>query len=198
LEAPRALPLNDQELVRIAVEQAPAVVTAKATVNSADAATSVSRAQYFPTLSLSSGTDWSNQAFQISEGNKGWSMRVGLSYPLFNGFSREAQVANSDVQLRNARATLAAAERQARADVERLLGELRLAEQQIALANEALTVAQEDLRVNQERYRLGMTTILDLLLSQNSLRSAENGQVSARYDYEIARAQLESLVGRQL
>ena len=198
LVAPRAMPLNDQELARIAVDQAPAVVTARATVNAADAATSVSRAQYFPTLSLSSGTDWSNQEFQISEGNKGWSMRVGLSYPLFNGFSREAQVANSDVQLRSARAALAAAERQARADVERLLGELRLAEQQIVLANEALTVAQEDLRVNQERYRLGMTTILDLLLSQNSLRSAENGQVSARYDYEIARAQLEALVGRTL
>ena len=198
LVAPRAMPLNDQELARIAVDQAPAVVTARATVNAADAATSVSRAQYFPTLSLSSGTDWSNQEFQISEGNKGWSMRVGLSYPLFNGFSREAQVANTDVQLRSARAALAAAERQARADVERLLGELRLAEQQIVLANEALTVAQEDLRVNQERYRLGMTTILDLLLSQNSLRSAENGQVSARYDYEIARAQLEALVGRKL
>jgi TolC family type I secretion outer membrane protein len=198
LAVARALPTDDAQLVQLAVEHAPAVVTAEATVNSARAGTSVARAQYLPTLRFSSGYDWSNQEPTFNNGNSGWSMRLSMSYPLFNGFSRENQVASADVQMRNATSALAAAQRQVRADVERVLGQLRLAEQQIVLANEALSVAREDLRVNQERYRLGMATILDLLLSQNSLRSAESDVVGARYDYEIARAELEVLVGRSL
>jgi outer membrane protein len=194
----RPLPLAEAELVRLAEQQSPSVKASEAAVSAADAATSVTRASYLPTLRLSSGYDWSNQRASFTNGNTGWNMRLSGSYPVFNNFSREAQVANSDVNLRNAQANFSLAKRQARADVERILGELKLAEQQIALATEALAVAQEDLRVNQERYRLGMSTILDLLLSQNSLRSAENGLVSARYDYEIARAQLEALIGRTL
>jgi outer membrane protein len=194
----RPLPMSEADLIRLAEQQSPGVKSSEAAVSAADAATSVSRASYLPTLRLSSGYDWSNNEASFTNGNTGWSLRLSGSYPLFNNFSREAQVANSDVNLRNAQANFGLAKRQARADVERILGELKLAEQQIALATEALAVAQEDLRVNQERYRLGMSTILDLLLSQNALRSAENNLVSARYDYEIARAQLEALIGRTL
>jgi outer membrane protein len=198
LAVPRPLPLADAELVRQALAQSPAIVSATAAVTAARAGTAVARAQYLPTLSLGTGYDWSNREPTFSNGNTGWSLRLNMSYPIFNGFSRESQVANADVQLRNATASRTAAERQVRADVQRVLGGLRLAEQQIRLASEALTVAREDLRVNQERYRLGMATILDLLLSQTSLRSAESDLVGTRYDYEIARAELEALIGRQL
>lgn len=198
LLVPRPLPVSEAEVIRLAEQNAPAINTAEAAVNSADAATSVARASYLPTLRFSSGYDWSNNEPTFNNGNTGWSMRLSASYPVFNGFSRESQVASSNVNLRNAQATLSAARRQVRADVERALGDLRLAEQQIALATEGVAVAQEDLRVNQERYRVGMSTILELLLSQNALRSAENDLVSARYDYEIARAQLEALIGRPL
>src|SRR5262245_12505858 len=198
LAVPRPLPVADAELVRQAVAQAPAIVSADAAVTAARAGTAVARAQYLPSLSLGSGYDWSNREPALTNGNTGWSLRLSMSYPIFNGFSRESQVANANVQLRTATAARTAAERQGRADVERVLGQLRLAEQQIKLAGDGLTVAREDLRVNQERYRLGMATILDLLLSQTSMRSAESDLVGARYDYEIARAELEALIGRQL
>lgn len=198
LAVPRALPMSDAEILKLAEANAPSIETAEATLNSAQAGTSVARASYLPTLRLSSGMDWSNQQARLDRWSDSWNARLSLSYPLFNNFSRENNVAVADANVRNAQATLAAAQRQVRADAARLLGDLRLAEQQVTLATEALEVAREDLRVNQERYRLGMSTILDLLLSQNSLRSAESDLVGARYDYEIARAELEALIGRQL
>src|SRR5690606_11393966 len=85
-----------------------------------------------------------------------------------------------------------------RADLERVLTSLRLAEEQIALAAEAVEVAGEDLRVVEERYRLGAATSIDLLQSQAALVEAEQALVTARYDYLIARAPLEALVGREL
>jgi outer membrane protein len=194
----RPLPMTDAELVRLAEQNAPTVSVAEAAVTSARAGTSVAKASYLPTVRLSSGYDWSNPQARLDNWSDSRNLRLSLSYPLFNNFSREVNVASADANVRNAVATLAAAQRQVGADVQRALGDLRLAEQQVRLAVETIEVAREDLRVNQERYRLGMSTILDLLLSQNSLRSAEGQLVSTRYDYEIARAELEALVGRQL
>jgi len=54
------------------------------------------------------------------------------------------------------------------------------------------------LRVTQERYRLGAGTLLDLLTAQANMTQAEVNQVSARYNYLIARAQVEALVGHPL
>jgi len=195
---PRALSMSNEQIVSLAIDAAPAVRSAEASLDAARASASVSRASYFPTLRFSSGYDWSNNEMNIESGRTSWSLRLNLSYPIFNGFTREADVANANIQTRTATADLHAAQRQARADAERVLGALNLAEEQLALRREALAVAEEDLRVQQERYRLGMTTILELLTSQSALRSAESNLVTARYDYEIARAELEALVGREL
>jgi outer membrane protein TolC len=59
-------------------------------------------------------------------------------------------------------------------------------------------VAREDYRVQQERYTHGSATILELVSSQIALLQAEYDLINARYDYQIARAQLESLVGQEL
>jgi outer membrane protein TolC len=49
-----------------------------------------------------------------------------------------------------------------------------------------------------ERYRLGVATIVDLLVSQESLTQAELEVVNARFGYLQALAQIEAIVGRPL
>jgi len=195
---PRPLSVSDEELAMMVVRNAPSVRAAESAVRSAEAGAAAARAQYFPSLRFSSGYDWFNQDATLSGGRTSWSMRVGLSYPLFNGFAREASVERAEVEVTVARAQAEDARRAARAELERVLTGLRLAEQQIALAEEAVRVAEEDLRVQQERYRLGASTFLDQVASQVNLLQAELNRVAARYDYQIARAELEALVGREL
>jgi outer membrane protein TolC len=197
-QVPRPLAVPEPELVSLVSEQAPAVTTAEANYDATRASASAARAQYLPTLRLSGGYDWFNQNAQFNGGNLSWTMRVGLSYPLFNGFTREDNIARAEATARNASATATDARLKARADFERVMNALKLAEEQIALSTQAVEVAEEDLRVQEERYRLGMSTILDRITSQVNLMDAENNEVAARYDYEIARAQLEALIGRQL
>jgi len=62
----------------------------------------------------------------------------------------------------------------------------------------ALTAAREDLRVQLDRYRLQEATIIDVLTSQNELAQAQSALIQARFDYRVARAQIESIIGRQL
>ena len=54
------------------------------------------------------------------------------------------------------------------------------------------------MRVQQERYRVGASTILDLLTSQAALTTAGVNVVQTRFNYLISRATLEALVGHAL
>jgi outer membrane protein TolC len=192
------LSLSDEELLSLVLEQSPTVQTAQANLQANQAAVSSAKSQWWPSLSMSGSYTWNNAAYSFARGSKSWSTGLNLSYPVFNGFSREDANERAAVNLMVSRAQLDDDQRQVRANLEQVLNDLRLAEQQIELANEALSVAEEDLRVLNSRYGLGAATILDLITSQISVTQAEIDVISARYDYQIARAQLEALVGREL
>ena len=196
--APEPLQLGDEQLEQLVLSRSPQVVTAEASLRASEAGIRVARTQYFPTVNLGGGYDWFNQNAQFDGGRLSWSTRLSLNYPLFNGFQREDAVERARVNATTARYQMADTRRAARAELQAALAALRLAEEQIALAEEAVQVATEDLRVQQERYRVGVATILEQLTSQTALVEAENDLVAARYDYQIARAQLEALAGREL
>jgi len=196
--APSPLALSDEELFALVLEQSPTVQTAQANVRSSEAGVGASRSQWYPNVNLSGGYTWNNQEFSLNQGNTSWSTGISLSYPIFNGFSREDANERASIGLRVSRAQLDDVQRLARVNLDRVLNDLRLAEQQIVLTEEALRVAQEDLRVVTSRYTLGAATILDQITSQLAVTQANIDVIAARYDYQIARAELEALVGREL
>ena len=53
-------------------------------------------------------------------------------------------------------------------------------------------------RVQRARYELGASTLLEVLTSQTALDQARTALIRARYDYRVAKAQLEALIGRDL
>ena len=96
------------------------------------------------------------------------------------------------------RSTASDAKRAVQAEVITRVAELDAARARIEITGTSVVAAREDLRVQQERYRLGISTIVDLLTSQEALNQAEVDQVNARFDYLRAKAQLEALIGRNL
>ena len=125
-------------------------------------------------------------------------LRIGLSWTLFNGFKREQTVAQNAANLDFAKAQAADARRQIDAQLTQQLAATFTAWAQIAIAGADVAAATEAVRVQQERYRLGAGTLLDLLTAQANLTQAAVSQVQARYNYLIARAQLEAIVGHSL
>lgn len=195
---PKPLALGREELRELVLRQSPAVQSAEANVAAADASLRAARGQYFPSITASSGYDWFNNDPTLTGGRTSWNLRLSVNFPVFNRFQREESVSRASVQRDIARTVAADARRQALTDLERILGSLELAEQQVILAREAVLAAEEDFRVQQERYRLGVSTILDQVTSQLNLVQAEIDLIAARYDYQVARAELEALVGRSL
>lgn len=189
-----------------AEQQAPSVIQADAAVNSAEASVSVARAAYFPTISASysrslSGSPSTPTATEPSPGwdwRGNWSAGLRLSWQIFNGFSRESNVTRSLSSRNAARAQADDARRAVQAQLTQYLAALASAEQSLAIAQASLAAADEGLRVQQERYGLGMATIVDVLASQISVDQADVDIVRARFDYLVAKAQIEALIGREL
>lgn len=195
---PSPIQSSREEIIASLVAQAPSVKAAEANVLAAEASIGSARSAYYPTVRLSAGYDWSSDYLGFAESRTGWSVRLGLSYPIFDGFQRDANVVRATTQSEVSQAQLLDTRRAVRSEAERVLSQLQLAEQRVTMARQAVEVAEEDLRVQQERYRLGATTILELLTSQANLVEAQNNLVSLRFDSLLSRAELESILGRKL
>ena len=195
-------PLPDTAALRaMTVDRAPRVEQADAEARAAGARVAVSRQTYFPRITYSAGNSRSSDEPPWDHTNpyfKGWNVGVTLSWTLFNGFSRESQVVAASVLRDNAEANAADTRRAVTAELAQQISALTTAYEKIDIARANVAAATEDLRVQNERYRVGAATILDLLTSQAALTTAEKDYVQSRFDYLIARAQLEALVGHEL
>ena len=193
--------LPDTAGLRADLASAPQLLEAEAQARAARSQVGVSRAAYWPTISTSVSSNMSGleAPWESTDtyGN-GWSVRLSVSWPLFNGFTRERQLTNSFVQSDVAAARAADTRRLLIASLTQQLAAVSTAYEQITIARANVAAATEDLRVQNERYRVGAATILDLLITQAALTGAETSHVQARFDYLIARAELEALIGRTL
>jgi outer membrane protein len=195
-----ALPDSAQlaELAKIG----PAVQQAQANLDASKTAVKASKATYLPSLSASysrsgSGTDprfgFGNDPFTYSG-----RLAFSLSYPIFNNFQREEQVVRAKVSEINSQAALRDTQLGQVQLLTQNIGALRGASQRVAVQAASVAAAEEDVRVQQQRYNIGASTLLDLITSQAALATAEQALIQARFDYRIARAQLEALIGRDL
>ena len=200
LENMAALP-DSAELASLAMN-GPAVEEARANLEAAEESRKASRATYLPSLSASYSRSGSGVDPRFGLGtdpyNYNGRLSFSLSYPVFNGFQREEQVVRARVAENNAQAAYRDAQLGAQQSLTQYIGVLRGASQRVAVQVASVAAAEEDVRVQQQRYNIGASTLLDLLTSQAALAQAQQALIQARYDYRIARAELEALIGREL
>src|SRR5438874_148777 len=195
-------PPDTADLRNAALASAPLVQQADAQASTARAMVWSARSQYWPSLLVS----YSNNRQGVGSPNlpffdnypETFSWRFGISWPILNGFIREANQVSASVTRDLAEARASDTRRQVNALLTQQLAALATAREQITISQDNLAAATEDLRVQNERYRVGASTILDLLTSQAALTQAEVNVVQTRFNYLIARAQVEAVVGRTL
>lgn len=195
-----SLALDTASLSRLA-DNGPAVRQARSALAAARASRRASRAPYLPTVTAGysrSGSGIGKFGLSSDPFTYGGRLNFSVSYPLFNGFSRETQVVRADVAEDNAAAALRDTRLAARQLLVQNLDLLRTAQQRVSVQEISVAAANEDLRVQQLRYNAGASTLLDVLTSQNQLSQAETALIQARFDARVARARLEALIGQRL
>ncbi|MEP6905213.1 MAG: TolC family protein, partial [Gemmatimonadales bacterium] len=184
------------------VQKAPLVEQADAQLKSAEAAQRSAKTSYLPTVNMnfSRGGSGLDPAFGIGDKRYAYnqSLNFSLSFPLFNNLNREVTALRAAVAEDIAEVALRDARLQAHQTLVQTLGQMTTAREQMNIQTASVAAAIEDLRVQQRRFELGASTFLDVLTSQSQLDSARTALIRARYDYRIAKAQLEALIGREL
>lgn len=194
--------LPDSAELAALVKNGPAVEQARANLDVAEESRKASKATYLPSLSASYSRNGSGTDTRFGLGNDPFAyngrLAFSVSYPIFNNFQREEQVVRAKVAEVNAQATLRDTQLAAQELLTQNIGALRSASQRVAVQVASVAAAEEDVRVQQQRYNIGASTLLDLITSQAALATSQQALIQARYDYRIARAQLEALIGRDL
>jgi outer membrane protein TolC len=189
-----------------AMATSPSVQSAEASVRAADASYKAAKSPYWPSLTLSaSGSLNGNNSYndQRQERNpyvmmSSRQITLSANWQLFNRFSREQNIETQAVAADVAKASFGEARRTVQANLTQRTVELEAARLRIEITQRSLEAAREDLRVQQERYRLGVSTILDVLTTTEALTQAEVDQVNSRFDYLRAKAAIEAIIGRSL
>jgi outer membrane protein TolC len=139
-----------------------------------------------------------NSAFPFSFTKQPFSARFTVSIPIFDQFSRPAQVSTATAQTEDARERVRARELQVHTDVSQAYYGLQTAYQTVQIQQNNKVAGQEQLRLATERFRVGSGTFFELLDAQLVSQRADGDFVKATYDYHRAIAQLEAAVGEPL
>lgn len=198
-------PIDSSAVMSLAT-QGPTIRSADAAVAAANAAQRSARSAYQPTVSLSGSFNGSGtNAFYGIYGLQGEnqfpyskSLGINASFPVFNRFQRENQVANAQIQYDNAQAQARDARLAAQQNVVTGIANLRNAEATMAVQANNVSAATEALRVVTQRYNLGASTLLEVTTAQQNLVNAQQQLIQARLNYRNARAQIEAAIGRDL
>src|SRR5690606_19432765 len=126
------------------------------------------------------------------------SLSIGVSIPIFQGFSRERNLQAARVQRDDAFQQLREQELALEADLSVSLANVRTAYQIALLEERNRSLAERQLELARERYQVGAITFVELAEAQTLLAQAEADRTLAVHAYHDAVTELESLVGTSL
>ncbi|MCC7269204.1 MAG: TolC family protein, partial [Rhodocyclaceae bacterium] len=180
-------------LIEEARQRRPDLAAAEAQFRAAQAGIDAARAGHLPTLSLGVGAGRS-QASGLPAYDSS-TIGLTLTIPIFSGFSTTYKVHAAEAQADAQAARREQLRLQVALDVWNAYASLATATQSVKTAEELLESASQSERVAAGRYRAGVGSILDLLLSQAALANARQSRIQAGYNWFVSRAALAQSMG---
>ena len=155
----------------------------------------IARATDEPTFSLSATGDYYPVTdFQTPRHSLGV-FTATINIPIYDGGIGQDRVRAARDSQKDAETSYASDQTTVQLQVRQAYLNLYTTSNQIAAANSALQQAIAARQLAQVRYANGVGLYLEVTDAESALTSAENSQVNAVYDYLIARAQYENVVG---
>lgn len=119
-----------------------------------------------------------------------------VQWQIFDGFARDARVAQRREAVRQAAVTLRQAELEMRYQVSTLAGTLQEARLRAASQLQSIEQARRSYDIAAARYRAGLGSQLDVTAAESTLLESQVNYAQAVHDYLAAASQLEAAVGQ--
>lgn len=189
-------PADANQLLQLAFQQRPDLQALNLSEQAAVKYSHAERDQMLPTISAA-GTAGSVPIRPDSGYTNNWwgGVGVNMSIPVFNGFLYSAQAKEAAIRAqaaseesRDLRDTIAR-------DVRTAWLAANTAFQRVAVTDELLKEANLALMLAQTRYKLGLSSIVELSQAQYQQTDAAIGNTNAQYQYRLALATLNYQIG---
>jgi outer membrane protein len=165
--------------------------------DAADAGITAARSGYFPSLSAFAGYSLANEKLSNLSDNRSMDWGLSLSWTLFDKFQTNRALQQASVETRNAEIAIRQAGLDISAEVKKTMLDLEASRKALDVTQKGLRSAEEDRRIAEERYNLGAGTLLDLLVANANLVTAEAARINATYDFFIALRTMEFVLGER-
>jgi len=161
------------------------------------------RGNYLPTLTGSISHNRSEQSggnvgFTLDPRNRTTTYSLGLSWSIFDGFSREVALQEARVSQRQSELDMVALRQSIEQSVRQAYYTLMRVWDQSKVTQKNRDLALRQLQLEQERYRLGSASQLELRSAQVTYTQAETDHINKTLEYLINLAMLEEAVGGSL
>ena len=184
---------NVNSLITQAGARRPDLIASEAQLKAAQASIDANKAAAKPTISVGLSNQWQDGNSLSSSNNS--TLGLTVSIPLFAGYAPSYRIRAAEAQ-----ADLRAAQRdrlklQISLDVWSAYQNLRTAIESVTASQVLVQSAEESYRLNLGRYKAGLSNIIDTLNAQTALASAQQQQIQASLNANIARATLAQAMG---
>lgn len=185
----RAVSVTVDSLIDDALARRPDLAAARAQASAAQADIRVAKAAALPALTLGSNAGRTFADPQRYAGGS-YGLTLGVSVPIFSGFSQQYDIAAARARADAATAQADILRQEVTTQVFTSYYGLQTAGQRVITADALLASAEQSEQVAAGRYREGVGSIIDLLTAQSALANARAQQVQSRWQWYTALAQL--------
>jgi outer membrane protein TolC len=176
-------------IIATALQGRPDLAASRAEVEAALSDVTEARGALFPSLGFSA-TGGRTYATTIPNGANSYSLSLGLTIPIFNGFSRQHDLRAAQFEAEAARARTETLRQEVVFQVFSAYYALQTATRRVRTSEDLLASATQSNEVALARYKAGVGSVLDLLAAQSALASARAQQVDARLAWSVSLSQL--------
>jgi outer membrane protein len=170
----------------------------------ADLALREARASRWPTVQFQSAYNFNrtkngsvvNEVTQpLLNRNSGLNYGLTATIPIFNGFSVRRNIQLAQLDIRNQQLQYQRDLTNIQTGISSAYMNYDLARRTLELEQQTLILVRENLNIVRERYRLGVTTFIELRTAEQNLADANFRIIQARYNTKLAEIQLAQLRG---
>lgn len=149
---------------------------------------------YLPTLTVSSSYGLQGEEFLKQNGN--WSAGVGLSLPIFNGFSTQSKKKQIDIALKQSALKMQSIINNIETEVRKAYSDWVLANKNLEISTKILEASREAYNLSKLQYEQGQTSYFFLQQKESELTQAENSYINALFNLRSSIASLHKVIGR--
>lgn len=161
------------------------------------------RAERYPTLEFNSAYNFNRQnnlalvnPFQsLFSQNRGLNYGFTANIPIFNGFATRRLIKAAEINIQSQELLYDRSLALINTNVATAYKDYDLYKRALALEEENIKLVRENLFIARERYRLGISTFIEMREAQQSLADAANRLIQARFNTKIAEIELLRLRG---